>query len=76
MPDRKCSTCYGIEIARMSHDRNEKRLRYRYYARIMERTERDLDQTGNWVFAGDYVWKPGPLNFCPECGKAVDWGED
>ncbi|MBR4705450.1 MAG: hypothetical protein IKP02_07635 [Paludibacteraceae bacterium] len=58
-----------MKISRMAHDKNEKRLRYKYYARIMERTERDLDLTGNWEFAGDYTFRPSPLNYCPECGR-------
>ena len=74
MPDN-CSTCESLRIAKMAHDKNERRFRYKYFARIMERTERDLELNGKWLFAGDYVMMPGPLNFCPECGKAVKWDD-
>lgn len=72
----KCSTCERKKIVEMSRDKNEKRFRYKYYARIMERTERDLGLTGHWTFAGDHVWSPGPLNYCPECGRAVKYDAD
>ena len=72
---RKCSTCSALEVAQECKPRDERRLRYKYYARIMERTERDLNLDGEWVFAGDYVWSPSPLNYCPECGKKVSWDD-
>lgn len=73
---RKCSTCAAMQTAKMAKPKDERRLRYLYYARIMERTERDIDLKGEWLFAGDYTFRPGPLNYCPECGKAVKWNAD
>ena len=74
MVDREeCSTCTVIRMTKALHLKDERRLRYKYYARILERTERDLNLDGEWVFAGDYTWRPSPFNYCPECGRKVKW---
>ena len=68
----ECGTCASLKNNKEMHKReNEPRIRYKYYARILERSERDLNLSGKWSFAGDYTWYPSPLNYCPECGKKV-----
>lgn len=66
----QCSFCESLRYSRQ-YEAKDDRLRTRYMAKYVQITYRDLDRIGKWEIAGEITSRKYPLNFCPECGKAV-----
>lgn len=67
---KQCNFCESLRYSKQCETK-DKRIRTRYMAKYVQITYRDLSRTGEWSAAGEILSYKYPLNFCPECGKAV-----
>ncbi len=70
-----CGFCESIKFQITQDRRQDERLLSGYWARYTKVTYRDLDRKDVWDFAGQITSGEYPLNFCPECGRRIEWRE-
>ena len=69
-----CEFCETIALAKeLDKQFPDERFRDKYYVRLCVTSQRRSQLTDKWTEAGETTYRKMKLNFCPECGKKINY---